>query len=349
LITQGAWPELSSNLTADAKMSEPPLFCFSLIVPLYRSEETIDQLVTRLESLDAPSPWQVIFIDDGSPDKSYDVLCRRLKLSSLNAIVIRHTRNFGEHQAVLTGYRHANADYLINIDDDLQNPPEEALRLLAFARDNDLDVTYGNYICKKHNLFRNLGSSFANLTASWLLDLPRTYYLSSFRCVNRIVAEKIICINGPYIYLDGLLSQVTTKIGSLDVRHDQRSSGSSGYNLRRLVRLWLVILTSFSLMPLRFASIIGIGASAIGAISLLYILISSLFGNLSVAGWASVISSILFFGGIQCLLLGMVGEYIGRIYLTISGKPQAHIRSIIQYEHFKKPVESPSLQTITAV
>ncbi len=102
--------------------------------------------MTRLERLDAPSPWQNIFIDDGSPGQSYDVLCRRLKLSSLNAIVISHTRNFGEHQAVLTGYRHANAEYLINIDDDLQNPPEEALRLLAFARDNNLNVTYGNYI-----------------------------------------------------------------------------------------------------------------------------------------------------------------------------------------------------------
>jgi hypothetical protein len=110
-----------------------------------------------------------------------------------------------------------------------------------------------------------------------------------------------------------------------------------------------VILTSFSLMPLRFASIIGSGASAIVAISLFYILISSLFGHLSVAGWASVISSILFFSGIQCLLLGMVGEYIGRIYLTISGKPQAHIRSIIQYERVKKPVESPSLQAIKGV
>lgn len=322
-------------------MSESPNFTFSLIVPLYRSEETIDKLVTRLEQLQFPSPWQAIFIDDGSPDQSYDVLCKRLKQSPLNAVVIRHTRNFGEHQAVLTGYRHAEGEYFINIDDDLQNPPEEALRLLAYAKANDLDVTYGNYICKKHNFFRNLGSTFANLTARWLLDLPESYYLSSFRCVNSVIAEKIICINGPYVYLDGLLSQVTTKIGSLDVRHDPRDAGSSGYNIRRLVRLWLVILTSFSLMPLRFASLIGIGASLIGAVSLTYILISSLFGRLDVAGWASVISSILFFGGIQCLLLGMVGEYTGRIYLTISGKPQAHIRTVDRYG-VKKSSENPT-------
>lgn len=329
-------------------MTQSLQFAFSLIVPLYRSEETIDRLVTRLEGLDFPSPWQAIFIDDGSPDQSYDVICQRLKQSCLNAVVIRHTRNFGEHQAVLTGYRHAEGEYFINIDDDLQNPPEEALRLLAFAKDNDLDVTYGNYICKKHNFFRNLGSSFANLTARWLLDLPRSYYLSSFRCVNRLIAEKIICINGPYVYLDGLLSQVTTRIGTLDVRHDPRDSGSSGYNLRRLVRLWLVILTSFSLMPLRFASLIGIGASLIGAMSLTYILLSSLFGNFDVAGWASVISSILFFGGIQCLLLGMVGEYIGRIYLTVSGKPQAHVRTVAWYGQMENPMKPKSLQVMSA-
>jgi undecaprenyl-phosphate 4-deoxy-4-formamido-L-arabinose transferase len=312
-------------------LTESPTFSFSLIVPLYRSEETIEKLVTRLEGLAFPFAWQAIFIDDGSPDGSHDVLCKRLKSSPLNALVIRHTRNYGEHQAVLTGYRHAEGEYFINIDDDLQNPPEEALRLLAYAKENDLDVTYGNYICKKHNLFRNIGSSFANLTARWLLDLPKSYYLSSFRCVNHLVAEKITCINGPYVYLDGLLSQVTTRIGSLDVRHDPRDSGTSGYNIRRLVRLWLVILTSFSLMPLRIASLIGIGASALGAVSLVYILISSIFGHLDVAGWASVFSSILFFGGIQCLLLGMVGEYIGRIYLTVSGKPQAHVRNMSCY------------------
>jgi glycosyltransferase involved in cell wall biosynthesis len=333
---------------AGMMMTELPSFCFSLIIPLYRSEETIENLVTRLEGLEFPDPWQVIFIDDGSPDQSHAVLCGRLKSSPLNALVIRHTRNYGEHQAVLTGYRHAEGEYFINIDDDLQNPPEEALRLLAYAKENNLDVTYGNYICKKHNIFRNSGSAFANLTARWLLDLPNFQYLSSFRCVNRLTAEKIICINGPYVYIDGLLSQVTTKIGSLDVRHDPRDAGTSGYNIRRLVRLWLVILTSFSLMPLRVASLIGIGASVIGALSLIYILVSSIFGHLDVAGWASVISSILFFGGIQCLLLGMVGEYIGRIYLTISGKPQAHIRTIDWYGHMKSHVASKTLHIMNA-
>jgi len=303
-------------------------YAFSLIVPIYKSEESIDNLVTRLESLSVSEPWQVIFVDDGSPDGSHRLLQHRLKDSSLKATLIRHTRNFGEHHAVLTGYRHAEGDYFINIDDDLQNPPEEALRLLEHARSQDLDVVYGDYIEKKHNVFRNLGSAFANLTARILLDLPDSYYLSSFRCVSRVIGEKVSSNHSPYVYIDGLLSQATNRISSLNVKHSEREIGSSGYNIRRLVRLWLVILTSFSLMPLRIASLVGVCAAVIGSFSLIYLLINSLFGGIQVAGWLSVISAILFFGGIQCLLLGLLGEYVGRIYLTVHGKPQAHVRTI---------------------
>ncbi|MEB3258728.1 MAG: glycosyltransferase [Cyanobacteriota bacterium] len=303
-------------------------YAFSLIIPIYNSEESIDQLVFRLETLPVQEPWQVIFVDDGSPDRSHEMLRTRLKDSPLDATLIRHTRNFGEHQAVLTGYRHAEGDYYINIDDDLQNPPEEALRLLEHARTNNFDVVYGDYIEKKHNMFRNLGSAFANLTARLLLDLPDSYYLSSFRCVNSLVGEKITKVNSPFVYIDGLLSQTTNRIGSLDVKHTEREAGSSSYNIRRLVRLWLIILTSFSLMPLRFASVVGLLAAVIGACSLIYLIVSSLFGTNQVAGWLSVISAILFFGGIQCLLLGLLGEYVGRIYLTVYGKPQAHVRTI---------------------
>jgi len=303
-------------------------YAFSLIIPIYRSEESIDKLVTRLETLYVQEPWQVVFVDDGSPDRSHERLQRRLKDSPLTATLIRHTRNFGEHHAVLTGYRHAEGEYFINIDDDLQNPPEEALRLLEHARTHEFDVVYGDYIEKKHNIFRNLGSAFANLTARALLDLPDSYYLSSFRCVSSLIGEKISLINSPYVYIDGLLSQATNRIGSLNVKHTEREDGSSGYNIRRLVRLWLVILTSFSLMPLRIASLVGVLAAMMGSFSLIYLLASSLFGRVEVAGWLSVISAILFFGGIQCLLLGLLGEYVGRIYLTVYGKPQAHVRTI---------------------
>jgi undecaprenyl-phosphate 4-deoxy-4-formamido-L-arabinose transferase len=251
-----------------------------------------------------------------------------LKQSSLDALLIRHTRNYGEHHAVLTGYRFASGNYIINIDDDLQNPPKEALRLWKHALANELDVVYGNYIEKKHDGWRNLGSAFANATARLFLDIPGNPYLSSFRCVNTPIGKKVAEYTGPFVYIDGMLSQLTTSIDSLDVRHELRSAGESGYTLRRLIRLWLVILTSFSLMPLRIASLVGVVTASVGAVSLIFILVDTLINKVTVEGWASVISAILFFGGIQCLLLGVVGEYTGRIYLSLSGKPQSFVRAV---------------------
>jgi undecaprenyl-phosphate 4-deoxy-4-formamido-L-arabinose transferase len=169
---------------------------------------------------------------------------------------------------------------------------------------------------------------FANLTAKVLLDINGTDYLSSFRCVNLIIAKNIAHYKGPYVYIDGIPSQLTSSISSIDVHHDERYIGESNYSVRRLIRLWLVILTGFSLMPLRIAILIGISTALIGASGLTYTLFLNFFDKQQVPGWTSIISSILFFGGMQCLLLGALGEYIGRIYLAISGKPQSLMRSI---------------------
>jgi len=303
-------------------------YSFTIVIPLYRSESSIPYLLERLESLSTPEPWNIVFVDDGSPDNTYKKIKALLQSSALNAILVRHSRNFGEHNAVLTGYRYASGDYILNLDDDLQNPPEEALRMLQYARENSLDVVYGNYRSKKHAQWRNTGSTFANLTAKFLLDINGTEYLSSFRCVSLHIAKNIAHYKGPYVYIDGILSQLTTSISSLDVHHDQRYIGESNYNLRRLIRLWLVILTGFSLMPLRIAILIGIATALIGASGLSYAIILNIFDKHQVPGWTSIISAILFFGGIQCLLLGVIGEYIGRIYLALSGKPQSLVRSI---------------------
>jgi glycosyltransferase involved in cell wall biosynthesis len=310
----------------------PKEYDFTIVIPLYRSESIIPDLLERLENLATTESWNVVFVDDGSPDNTYQTIKNKLEKSPLNALLVRHTRNYGEHNAVLTGYRYASGDYVLNLDDDLQNPPEEALRMLQYARDHDFDVVYGNYRSKKHAGWRNIGSLFANVTAKFLLDFNGTEYLSSFRCVSRHIAKNIAHYKGPYVYIDGILSQLTSSISSLDVHHDERFVGESNYNMRRLIRLWLVILTGFSLMPLRIAILVGISTAMLGASGLVYALISNIFDRHQVPGWTSIISSILFFGGIQCLLLGVVGEYIGRIYLAISGKPQSLVRSIDSFD-----------------
>ena len=300
----------------------------TLLIPLYRSAGCVEELITRLESLELPCDWELLLVDDGSPDDTVAVARRRLRTSPLRGLVIRHARNYGEHAAVLTGYRHSRGAWIVNLDDDLQNPPEEALRLWQMARHQDLDVVYGDYRQKQHASWRNLGSRFANRTANWLLDLPERFYLSSFRCVSGPMARQVAEYQGPYPYIDGLLSQYTQRIGSLVVRHDRRYEGLSNYNLRRLVRLWLTIFTSFSIMPLRLASLLGFLLAVIGMVSIVILAVEVLLHGPEVAGWLSIISAILLFGGLQCLLIGVVGEYLGRIFLTVSQKPQSFVRSV---------------------
>jgi len=300
----------------------------SLVIPLYRSRDSVPQLIHRLECLDPPCRMEVVLVDDGSPDDTAEQARRHLRDSRLEGVLIRHSRNYGEHQAVLTGYRHARGRYLVNLDDDLQNPPEEALRLWHKARQDDLDVVYGDYRQKQHASWRNLGSRFANRTANWLLDLPDKLYLSSFRCVAAPIAAEVAAYRGPYPYIDGLLSQTTQRIGSVKVQHDQRLQGQSNYNIRRLTRLWLNIFTSFSIMPLRLASLLGVLMASLGAVSLVAFTVASLLEGRSVPGWLSIITAILIFGGLQSLLIGVLGEYLGRVFLTVSGKPQSCLRSV---------------------
>ncbi|MFM7269863.1 MAG: glycosyltransferase [Cyanobium sp.] len=309
----------------------------SLVIPLYRSSGSVDALVSRLEALDVQADWEVIFVDDGSPDDTVARLRLRLERSNLRGLLVRHGRNYGEHNAVLTGYRHSRGAHVLNLDDDLQNPPEEGLRLWHEALRHELDVVYGDYRSKQHAGWRNLGSRFANRTANSLLDLPDRLYLSSFRCVSGAVAQRAAEYRGPYPYIDGLLSQCTKAIGSLKVQHDPRFEGESNYNLRRLVRLWLNIFTSFSVMPLRLASLLGLVLALLGLVLVVLILCDAMLHATAVPGWLSVISAILLFGGIQSLILGIVGEYVGRIYLTLSGKPQSVVRSQEALEDLRNP------------
>ena len=304
---------------------------FSIIIPVYHSEQIIPNLLSRLNKLKSNKKWEVIFIDDGSTDNSYESLIKNLENTALEATLIRHTRNFGDHAAILTAYRHAQGKYFINIDDDLQNPPEEIIRIFNYAMDKKIDVVYGDYIIKQHSLWRNIGSKFANFTANLLLDLPKKLYLSSFRCVRREIALKAAEYNGPFVYIDGLLSQLTQSIGTIAVKHDKRVVGKSGYTLRRLIRLWLNIFTNFSLMPLRLATILGCFMAFTGFIGVIIVLIESLFNGIIVRGWLSIICTTLLFGGIQCFLIGISGEYLGRVLMIVGSKPQSNIRNIYKY------------------
>jgi glycosyltransferase involved in cell wall biosynthesis len=241
---------------------------------------------------------------------------------------VEHARNFGEHNAVMTGLRHSRGTYVITMDDDLQNPPEEVVRLYDHARLGNWDVVYTRYGVKQHAGWRNLGSRFANAVADRLLDKPKGLYLSSFRCMSAFVVSLVTRYQGPYPYVDGLIMQVTQRIDSIEVRHLPRNEGRSNYNLARLVRLWLNLATSFSLAPLRLAIYAGVFMALLGTAGAVATIVEALFLNDTPSGWASTMTVIMLVAGVQSMILGVLGEYVGRTFLSANGKPQGTVRSV---------------------
>jgi glycosyltransferase involved in cell wall biosynthesis len=241
--------------------------------------------------------------------------------------LVNLARNYGEHNAVITGLRYASGAHVITMDDDLQNPPSEVERLLAFAQSSGKEVIYTYYEEKQHSMWRNVGSRFANRVADFVLDKPKGFYLSSFRCVSAFVAQEITRYQGPFPYVDGLILQVTHDIDRLLVRHLPRACGRSNYTLRRLLRLWTSMFVNFSVMPLRISTITGFVFSALGALAVASAVTEALFSR-TPPGWASLFAAILLLSGVQLMILGIVGEYLGRLYLTANGKPQAVVKEV---------------------
>jgi undecaprenyl-phosphate 4-deoxy-4-formamido-L-arabinose transferase len=242
------------------------------------------------------------------------------------------SRNFGEHNAVLAGLRAVSGRYIVTMDDDLQNPPSEALKLLAVAEAEKRDVVFGVYEHKEHSWWRNAGSWLTNRIADFVVDKPRKLYLCSFRCLSRFVVDEIAKSRTPYPYIDGLIFQVTQNVGTVSVRHVERAEGSSGYNFRKLIRLWISMLVNVSVLPLRLMTLAGMITSALGFLAVIEVVIEHLLHN-QPTGWSSLMAAILVLSGTQLLLLGILGEYVGRIYLGISEKPQSVVRDQITSSH----------------
>lgn len=304
----------------------------SFVIPTYRSAETIAQVVRDIEGLSIEGGHEIILVNDGSGDRTGDV-CRDLVARARIPITyIEHARNYGEHNAVLTGWRHAAGAHIVNLDDDGQNPPAEAVRLWEEARRTGLDVIFGHYVEKKHSIWRNLGSRFTNRMTDWALDKPHGFYLSSFRCVTAFVASEVVSYAGPYPYIDGLLLQVTQRIGSIEVRHESRQAGESTYTLKRLVRLWLSAWINFSVLPLRVATVLGLVLAAIGLVALAIVFVLWLRNVGPSYGFGWLMSALLVFSGTQLVLLGLIGEYVGRMFLTVNQRPQAVVRQVQRSE-----------------
>ena len=310
-----------------SRETAPRRLALSIVIPVYNGASSITDLVRALESLPIGGGHEIVLVNDGSVDDSLAV-CRGLFDSArVPMTIVSLARNFGEHNAVMAGLRHSNGEHVITMDDDLQNPPEEVLRLLAFAQRNGKEVVYTYYDDKQHAVWRNIASRLANRVADFVLDKPRGLYLSSFRCMTAFVAREIIRYDGPFPYVDGLILQVTHDIDRLLVTHQPRAAGNSNYTVRRLLRLWINMFVNFSVMPLRISTVTGFALSAFGAVGVAMAVGEALLFS-PPPGWASLMAAVLLLSGVQLLILGIIGEYLGRLYLTANYRPQSVVKEV---------------------
>lgn len=309
----------------------PPRFALSIVIPVYNGAGCIADLVGTLEDLSIEGGHEIVLVNDGSADNSLAVCQKLVEKARIPLTLVNLARNYGEHNAVMAGLRYASGAHVITMDDDLQNPPEEVQRLLAFAQRNGKQVVYTYYDNKRHAVWRNLASRFTNRVADFVLDKPRGLYLSSFRCMTAFVVREIIRYEGPFPYVDGLILQVTHDIDRLLVHHLPRATGSSNYTMRRLLRLWMNMFVNFSVMPLRISTLTGFALSALGAIGVAMAVGEALISS-PPPGWASLMAAVLLLSGVQLVILGIVGEYLGRLYLTVNRRPQSVVKEVHHVE-----------------
>jgi undecaprenyl-phosphate 4-deoxy-4-formamido-L-arabinose transferase len=303
----------------------------SIVIPVYNAEKTIHRLVDELiRDLDFHCRLEIILVNDNSIDRSEEVC---ISLYEKYKKVIKFyslSMNVGEHSAVMAGLNKATGDYIVIMDDDFQNPISEVVKLVNAALENDHDVVYSYYEKKRHSLFRNLGSWFNDRVANIMLKKPKDLYLSSFKILNRFLVDEIIKYHAPFPYIDGLILQVTDKIWKVKVEHHERQESRSGYTFKKLTLLWLNMFTNFSILPLRSSIILGLIFALVGLALGIYTVIEKiLYPDLPI-GFASLIVSISVFSGIQLIMLGVVGEYIGRVFLSLNRKPQYTIKKIYE-------------------
>lgn len=298
----------------------------SFVIPCYRSEHTIEGVVSEIKdvvSQRSDVDYEIVMVSDQSPDNVYSVIERLCREDPAHCRGLELARNFGQHSALMAGYAHSDGDVVFSLDDDGQAPCESIWKLVDHLANGGYDVVYGTYGSKKHSLFRNLGSRINDLMTMWLLDKPSGLKVTSFFVARRFVVREMLNYAGPYPYLYGLVFRITRNIGEIPVVHRARQIGESGYSLVKLVGLWMNGFTAFSVKPLRLASYTGLACAMIGFAFGIWAIVNKLCIHPDApVGFSSLMSAVLFIGGTIMLILGLVGEYIGRIYICINRSPQ---------------------------
>ena len=303
----------------------------SFVIPCYRSAHTVGDVVAEIEATVAARAdefdYEIILVNDGSPDNTAQVITG-LCQSDPKLIFVNLSRNFGQHSALMAGFAQVSGDIVICLDDDGQTPACECFRLIDKVLEGN-DIVFAKYGNKQHNWFRNLGSRFNAACSHFFFDQPKDLTFTSYYACLRFVVDNALRYHNPFPYIGGLLFQSISTYASVPVQHRKRTDGKSGYSLRKLIGLWASGVTAFSIKPLRFADYLGMCTAVAGFVFALVTIIQKITNPDMMAGWASTVSVLLVLGGLIILLIGIVGEYIGRIYLSINNSPQYVVRNVI--------------------
>lgn len=301
----------------------------SFVIPCYRSEHTISKVTEEIIQVVSQRPqydYEIICVNDFSPDNVYSVL---MGLADKNPKIkiVNLAKNMGKHSAVLAGYSFVSGEYIINLDDDFQCPTYELWNLLKPVECDECDYATARYYTKKQAAWKNFGSNVNVLMGIVMLDKPKELRFENFSVTKRFVTDEIIKYTNPYPYLEGLVLRVTRRIKMVDMEERERADdNSTGYTFKKSLSLWMNGFTAFSVKPLRIATILGFATAAIGFLYGLYMIIRKLIEPNIMMGYTSLAVIQLFLGGMILMCLGLVGEYIGRIYISINNAPQYVVR-----------------------
>ena len=312
----------------------------SFVIPCYRSEQTIGHVVAEIDGKMQEMKdfeYEIILVNDCSPDHTKNTLwdlCQEKSEGNGVRRAISFAKNFGQHSALMAGLRATSGDYVVCLDDDGQTPANEVDKLIAKLEEG-FDAVYAKYEHKHHSVFRNLGSKVNELMTRVMLGKPKELFISSYFAVRRFVVEDMIKYENSYPYVIGLVLRSTKSITNVVVSHRDREQGSSGYTLKKLLGLWFNGFTAFSVKPLRIATAIGSFCAIAGFLYGIYTVIKWFINPDVPMGFSSTMSAIVFFGGMIMLMLGLIGEYVGRIYISLNNSPQYVIRETINLEKEK--------------
>ena len=297
----------------------------SVVIPVYNAEHSIKKLVRKIIEVFKEMEIEIILVNDDSPDNSHQECLEIFDENKLKVNYIKLSKNVGEHNAIMAGLRYVAGDWALIMDDDFQNPPEEGLKLVQFALKNDYDIVYGDYETKRHSFFRNFISKVNDLTANFILKKPKGLYLSSFKCIKKDLLKNIILYRGPFPYIDGLVLSLTRKIGSIKTTHASRAAGKSGYSLSKLLSLYGNLAINFSTTPIHLFSLTGFIIAIVSGLYGIFIFLEKFLDPSTPIGYSSIVTTIVFFAGLQLIFLGLIGEYIGKILKNVNQEKQYNI------------------------